>query len=138
MAINSKYLFFKDGGNNGFQQVNCPCNSNDPGCNSIQIPPIETTFTSQSCINFTRSSPTFPTLDCNLANNNYREQLNLVSSFLDASQVYGNNKSRSHQLRSFSNGLLKTSQGVSPKRNYLPVSLYSQNDGSGLRIYKTN
>ena len=75
----------------------------------------------QKCIGFTRSSPSFPTLDCNLVNNKYQEQLNLISSFIDGSQIYGNNQTRSDQLRTMSNGLLRTSPGIT-SRNYLPLT----------------
>jgi hypothetical protein len=75
----------------------------------------------QKCIELTRSSPSFPTLDCNLEKNNYREQLNLISSFLDGSQIYGVNTTRSNWLRTKSKGLLRTSPGVTA-RNYLPLT----------------
>ncbi len=79
----------------------------------------------QACINFTRSSPTFSSLKCDLKNGkNYREQLNLVTSFLDASHVYGNTKVKSNQLRLMSNGLLKTTSGLSSQKDYLPTVFY--------------
>lgn len=40
----------------------------------------------------------------------YREQTNVVTSFLDASMVYGNDLNRSRLVRSFRDGLLKTEQ----------------------------
>ena len=75
----------------------------------------------QTCIPSTRSSPTFATLDCNLNANRHREQLNLLSSFIDGTQIYGNNKTRSEQLRAFTGGLLRTSPGVTA-RDYLPLT----------------
>ena len=41
--------------------------------------------------------------------------MNLLTSFIDATQVYGPNAARSRELRTFSGGLLKTSEGISPK-----------------------
>ena len=83
----------------------------------------------QACINFTRSSPTFSSLKCDLKNGkNYREQLNLVTSFLDASHVYGNTKVKSDQLRLMSNGLLKTTPGLYPQKDYLPTIFYLNED----------
>ncbi len=45
-----------------------------------------------------------------------REQINSLTPLLDASMVYGHNKERSDYLRSFKNGLLRTSEG-----NLLPL-----------------
>ena len=91
-------------------------------CFSIQMPANDTGI-NQSCIGMTRSSPTFPTLDCNIKNN-YREQLNLISSFLDGSQFYGQNTTRSNWLRTKSKGLMTTSPGVT-SRDYLPLTFYN-------------
>ena len=86
------------------------------------MPPNDTGI-NQQCINFVRSSPSFPTLDCNMKNNNYREQLNLLSSYLDGSQIYGLNTTRSNWLRKKSNGQLRTSKGIKGTgRDYLPLN----------------
>ena len=114
-----KNLIFKDGRNLNFQGVDCPCNSMSQSCFSIQMPANDTGI-NQSCIGMTRSSPSFPTLDCNIKNN-YREQLNLISSFLDGSQFYGQNTTRSKWLRTKSKGLMTTSPGVT-SRDYLPLT----------------
>ena len=79
---------------------------------------------SQTCIQFTRSSPSFQSVDC--VNQTYREQLNLLSSYLDLSQVYGSSVDISNSLRSFSKGQLKTSVGVQANRLYLPKSTTDQ------------
>ena len=83
-------------------------------------------MSSSKCLNFTRSSPTFPTLDCSLASKNYREQLNLISSFFDGTQIYGDSLEKSKSLRSFIGGQLKTSDGVLSNRPYLPKSINEQ------------
>ena len=79
---------------------------------------------SQICIQFTRSSPSFQSVDC--VNQTYREQLNLLSSYLDLSQVYGSSLSISNSLRSFEKGQLRTSTGLSSTRPYLPKSTTDQ------------
>ena len=64
---------------------------------------------------FVRSSGSFSKLDCN---EEQREQLNLITPFLDASSVYGKNKEDSDNLRSLTGGLLLTSNGTDG--DYLP------------------
>jgi hypothetical protein len=113
-----------------FPELKCPCNSNKTGCDSIEFPPNEKILkNTQECINFTRSSPSFPTLDCSLTpKTNYTEQLNLVTSYIDGSQIYGNTKEKSDQLRLMSNGLLKTTSGISsPNSPYLPFTYDNEN-----------
>ena len=86
----------------------------------MKIPPNDTGI-NQPCIQITRSSASFPTVDCDLSNKKYREQLNLMSSFLDGTQIYGINETRSKWLRTGSKGLLRTSPGVA-SRDYLPLT----------------
>jgi peroxidase len=50
-----------------------------------------------SCLKFTRSSAAFSTFDCRLG---VREQLNIISSFVDGSQIYGIDAEKSQELRS--------------------------------------
>ena len=90
-----------------------------------QIPALDWTHFKQ----VTRSSPSFSSLNCDLKNGkNYREQLNLVTSFLDASHVYGNTRVKSDQLRLMSNGFLKTTPGLSSQKDYLPTIFYLNED----------
>ena len=49
-----------------------------------------------------------------------REQMNLITSWLDASMVYGSDQQRANWLRTFRNGRLKTSVG-----NLLPYNTYN-------------
>ncbi|XP_013422154.2 chorion peroxidase-like [Lingula anatina] len=73
-------------------------------CMPIDIPTGDRRFR-RSCMNFIRSLPT-PNDKCELG---YREQLNQVTSYIDASQVYGSTEEQARNLRAFSGGLLKTS-----------------------------
>jgi hypothetical protein len=54
-----------------------------------------------TCIRLTRSSAAFPTAECRLG---VREQLNIISSFIDGSPIYGMNHEKSVELRAFVGG----------------------------------
>jgi len=82
--------------------VDCPCGSTNPSCLSIVMPSNDNLLR-MSCMKFTRSSAAFSSFDCRLG---VREQLNLLSAFLDGSQIYGINQERANELRSFQGGLL--------------------------------
>ena len=84
--------------------------------------PQDDNIMKQSCVQFTRASGTFPTAKCNVG---YREQINLLSSFIDGGIIYGSSKKECDGLRLNSGGLLKTSLGVS-LRKYLPKSANKQ------------
>lgn len=77
--------------------------------------PIFSQF-NQNCMEYVRSSPTVRvgcTLGC-------REQINQVTSFLDASTVYGSSEEEAKSLRLFSDGLLRgqtISKNDKKKRN---------------------
>lgn len=55
--------------------------------------------------------------------NNPREQMNSITSWIDASNVYGSTEERANWLRTFEDGKLKTSDG-----NLLPFNDGSQNN----------
>jgi len=105
-------------------EIDCPCTSTDESCLGIDWPSNDA-YLNQTCLNFTRSSAAFPSFNCT---SSYREQLNLVSSFIDGSQIYGLDSTRASELRTFSKGLLKTSDGITAankgitNRTYLPLS----------------
>ncbi len=108
-------------------ELSCPCNSTNSNCFTIPMPPDEKLMTSRTCLDFTRSSATFPTLDCSVTPaKNFREQLNLISSYFDGTQIYGDSLEKSKTLRAFTGGLLKTSDGVLSNRPYLPKSSNEQ------------
>jgi len=76
----------------------------------ILLPDDETLFTSE--IPFFRSEPMTDT-----GMDNPRQQQNIITSWIDASNVYGSDQSRADWLRTFSQGKLKTSDG-----NLLPYN----------------
>ncbi|XP_046374742.1 peroxidasin homolog [Haliotis rufescens] len=79
-------------------------------CFPIQIPAGDRKFV--NCMGFSRSLPARPTAeDCR------REQLNVLTSYIDASNVYGSSIEESSNLRTGAGGLLVTSEG-----NMLPIS----------------
>ncbi|RNA44780.1 chorion peroxidase-like isoform X2 [Brachionus plicatilis] len=95
--------------------VDCPCNSNNPSCMSVNFPSNDNLLR-MSCMKFTRSSAAFSSFDCRLG---HREQLNLMTSFVDGTHIYGPSVSRSRELRSFQGGQMRSSQPINGKQ-YLP------------------
>ncbi|XP_042211466.1 peroxidase-like [Homarus americanus] len=76
-----------------------------PDCIPIEIP-LEDNFYNQfgqRCMEFVRSMPAMRP-KCNFGP---REQMNQITSFIDASNVYGSNEDESKELQTFNNGLLK-------------------------------
>ena len=71
---------------------------------SIPLPPDEPTFTND--IAFSRSKVSAFT-----GSYNARSPINLITSWIDGSQVYGSDTERAHWLRTFKNGQLKVSRG---------------------------
>ena len=78
----------------------------DAVCYPIQIPPNDAHFKGKkTCMNFARSETA---LDINCQPGPL-QQINQVTHWLDSSNVYGSTQSEMRKLRSFKNGLLKTS-----------------------------
>ncbi|GFV42718.1 chorion peroxidase [Trichonephila clavipes] len=88
-----------------------------PECYPIRIPTSDPVFgrRNQNCMEYTRSC-TAPRIGCTLGP---REQINQVTSFLDASVVYGSSVSEANALRTFKGGELKT-QRTPAGRELLP------------------
>ncbi|XP_017488317.1 PREDICTED: chorion peroxidase-like, partial [Rhagoletis zephyria] len=87
-----------------------------PACRPIIIPrrdPFYSRF-NRRCNNFVRNAVGMKN-NCNLG---YREQTNVITSYLDASMVYGNQENRSRIVRTFKDGLLRVSR--INKRDFLP------------------
>jgi hypothetical protein len=89
----------------GFRKL-CKCNSFDPDCFSISIPYDDYANNDQTCMSFVRSMPSVNLFDCFLAP---REQLNVQTSWLDLSQLYGYYPELAKKLRDGVNGTLKSS-----------------------------
>jgi hypothetical protein len=64
-----------------------------------------------------RSSASYQKFDCKLGS---REQLNLLTHWLDLSQIYGNVLDKNLELRSFEHGKLNSSTIKKLKQEYLP------------------
>jgi len=81
-------------------------NVTHPSCMPIQIPSNDGFYShhKQTCINFVRSRAGLRS-GCKLGP---REQINEVSSTLDANTVYSNDPDKIRKLRSYENGRLKT------------------------------
>ena len=79
---------------------------------SIEVPTGDVFFdpfgTGEATISLTRAI--FDT-DTGTSTDNPREQINEITAFLDGSVVYGSDEIRAAELRTFSGGLLKTSEG---------------------------
>ncbi|XP_014665270.1 PREDICTED: uncharacterized protein LOC106807453 [Priapulus caudatus] len=75
------------------------------GCQPIVAPPDDPFYSEHRdfCINFARSTPA-PRFGCALG---HREQMNILTSFIDGSQVYGNTQSTADTLREGEGGRLK-------------------------------
>ncbi|KAJ9596468.1 hypothetical protein L9F63_012507, partial [Diploptera punctata] len=111
----------------------CSVNFNDfhPECFPIRIPENDPVYgkTGERCQEYTRSG-TAPRIGCTLGP---REQLNQVTSFLDASMIYGSSREEANKLRTFSGGRLKTQTGFSGKQ-LLPAD----DNNSDCRLNGTN
>nr|UYM80461.1 mantle peroxidase-like protein [Novocrania anomala] len=92
--------------------------SGRPQCFPIEIPADDPVF-KDKCMNFVRSQEA-SNLGCTLG---YREQINQITSYIDASQIYGSSLEEFAQLRSFEDGKLKVSPG-----NLLPKDEINENN----------
>jgi peroxidase len=88
----------------GFRKL-CSCNSYDPDCMSIPTPYGDFVNNDQTCMSFVRSMASINVFNCFLAP---REQLNIQTSWLDLSQLYGYYPDLANALRG-DNGTLKAS-----------------------------
>ncbi|OWF41499.1 Peroxidase-like protein [Mizuhopecten yessoensis] len=94
----------KDENNN---PIDCCSNSNaalSSACFPIKIPINDTRFT-KSCMSFTRSAAAVK----NGCDPDYRQQINQLTSYLDASNVYGSTLESQERLREKSGGRMRVS-----------------------------
>jgi len=90
--------------------VSLPCclsGFSHPDCDQIDIPASDSFYkrVGVSCLPHSRTLPA-PREDCQLG---HREQANKVSSFIDASPIYGSSKEAAQALRVHGSGRLQTS-----------------------------
>ena len=96
---------------------------NEPPCFPIMIPPNDTRIKSKKCMAFTRSSAV-----CGSGSSSVlvgkaayrREQINSITSFIDASQVYGSSEDLATRLRESGTGKLRMGDQSTPGKHYLP------------------
>ena len=84
-----------------------------PECFPIKIPSNDPFFKQfgQRCMNFVRSMPA-PQLSCTFG---YGEQMNQITHFHDASNVYGSDEEDAKDLRENENGLMKKTSDTHDK-----------------------
>jgi peroxidase len=87
----------------------CSKDANNVDCFNIRIPSDDYFFSKlnapQTCMDFTRSTPfCFPNQQ------GQREQMNIVTAFVDASHVYASEENRTRLLRAFRGGKLRVNR----------------------------
>ncbi|XP_076824795.1 myeloperoxidase-like [Clavelina lepadiformis] len=86
----------------GHIALKCPCGDNNPECFNIPIPVEDPVRVQKECYSFVRAEKV-PDLNCG---NKVREQENRVTSYIDASNVYGSTEQFITNLRSGNDGQL--------------------------------
>ena len=95
---------------------------NEPPCFPIIIPPNDTRIRNAKCMAFTRSSAV-----CGSGSGSVlvgkaayrREQINSITSFVDASQVYGSSEDLATRLREPGTGKLRMGNESAPGKHFL-------------------
>ncbi|XP_060583221.1 peroxidase-like [Ruditapes philippinarum] len=90
-------------------------NENRTECFSIRIP-ADDPFFSRTCMGLVRSAPA-PEHNCEPGS---REQMNQVTSYIDASAIYGSTENQTISLRAFKGGLLKFYEDNEKRSEQLP------------------
>ncbi|XP_062569461.1 peroxidasin homolog pxn-2-like [Saccostrea cucullata] len=94
-------------GRNGDILDCCGLDASDPECFTIEIPTNDPRFPGRTCMDFSRSIPTPPEEGCSIGP---RQQVNRLSSFIDAGMLYGDSKRFNENLNGRV-GTLRTSSG---------------------------
>ena len=86
----------------------------EPPCFSILVPESDPRIQQNGCIEFTRSSPSCGsgTTSVFFENLQKREQLNRLTSYIDASQVYGSSFDLATSLRNLTNDFGRLREGI--------------------------
>ncbi|PVD31012.1 hypothetical protein C0Q70_10288 [Pomacea canaliculata] len=83
---------------------------NGGSCHPIYIPPGDRFFSS-SCMNFARSMPAKRARDCDPdAPKEVRQQMNMITAWMDSSQVYSSTMKSSQELRVYHRGLMRVTE----------------------------
>ncbi len=102
---------------NNNDENKCECGTKDEDCFNIRIPDNDYYNIDRTCMPFLRSAASPRDPHCSLGP---REQLNMLTHWLDMSQLYGSSDERTNQLRLFKQGLLKYSQIAESDFEFLP------------------
>ncbi|XP_061185756.1 peroxidasin-like [Saccostrea echinata] len=94
-------------GSNGKPLDCCGADKSDPECIAIDIPANDNRFRNRTCMDLSRSIPAPFDEGCSIG---YREQVNRISSFIDAGMIYGDSK-LFHENLNGRVGTLRTSKG---------------------------
>lgn len=104
---------------------------NDPPCFPILVPPGDLRI-KHRCIGFSRSSATCGSGSTSilLGRPRYREQINQITAFIDASNVYGSDDFESNQLREtlFDEGKMREGMPTAAGKHLLPFNIRGQVD----------
>ncbi|CAH8549602.1 unnamed protein product [Schistosoma curassoni] len=104
---------------------------NDPPCFPILVPPDDPRI-KHRCIGFSRSSATCGSGSTSilLGKPRYREQLNQITAFIDASNVYGSDDFENSQLREtlFDEGKMREGMPTEAGKSLLPFNIRGQVD----------
>lgn len=102
---------------------------NDPPCFPILVPPDDPRI-KHRCIGFSRSSATCGSGSTSilLGKPRYREQLNQITAFIDASNVYGSDDFENSQLREtlFDEGKMREGMPTEAGKSLLPFNIRGQ------------
>lgn len=111
MAFYSQFieqdLYFTDSEiNEDGSRRRCRCSSRNSDCFNIAIPRQDNINVDSDCMSYVRSRASTRQLDCSFGP---REQTNMVTHWLDLSQLYGSNDAIAKKLRTFTGGAMKSS-----------------------------
>ncbi|KAF7278210.1 hypothetical protein GWI33_008704 [Rhynchophorus ferrugineus] len=88
-----------------------------------------------NCIEYMRTLPSMDKENCQFA---YRNQMNLASSFLDASAIYGNTDQAVEQLRTYDAGLVNVSACSSCRSNALYSAILREHNRIAVGLARLN
>lgn len=96
----------------------CTCGSTDSDCMTVWTLPDDEINQDQKCMTVTKSSGSTRDFNCNLGP---KEQMNLVTHWLDGSFLYGSDTKTLEKLRTFEGGLMRVSRSEYSNLDQLPL-----------------